>query len=154
MTQDDTDRIEKQIVLKAPIERVWRAISDAQEFGAWFGVRFETGFEPGKPIRGKITTRGYEHVTFTAQVERMEAPHHFSMRWHPYALDPKVDYSKEPTTLVSFDLASVQGGTQLRIVESGFSAIPIARRAEAYRMNDGGWRAQCQNIEAYLAQAR
>ena len=154
MTQDPTDSIEKQIVLKAPIERVWRAISDAREFGAWFGVRFEAGFEPGKPVRGQITNRGYEHVTFNAQIERMEAPHHFSMRWHPYAVEPEHDYSQEPTTLISFDLTSVQGGTELRIVESGFSAIPIARRAEAYRRNGEGWSIQCQNIEAYLAQAR
>jgi uncharacterized protein YndB with AHSA1/START domain len=151
---EDANRIEKKILLKAPIERVWRAIADAREFGAWFGVRFEAGFEPGKPVRGQITTKGYEHVTFNCQIERMEAPRHFSMRWHPYAVDPKVDYSQEPTTLVSFDLSEAQGGTLLRVVESGFELIPLARRAEAYRMNDEGWAAQCQQIEAYLAQAR
>jgi uncharacterized protein YndB with AHSA1/START domain len=154
MSQDPNDRIEKHIVLKAPIERVWRALSDAREFGAWFGVRFESGFEPGKPIRGQITTPGYEHVAFNAQIERLEAPHHFSMRWRPYAIDPKVDYSHEPMTLVTFDLKSVQGGTELRVVESGFSDIPIGRRAEAYRMNSQGWSAQCENIEAYLAKTR
>jgi uncharacterized protein YndB with AHSA1/START domain len=149
---DDANRIEKLILLKAPIERVWRAISDAREFGAWFGVRFEGGFEPGKPVRGKITTRGYEHVTFNCQIERIEAPHHFSMRWRPYAVDPDVDYSQEPTTLVSLDLSEAPGGTLLRVVESGFEHIPIARRAEAFRKNGEGWAAQCQNIEAYLAQ--
>lgn len=151
---DDVNRIEKKILLKAPIERVWRAISDARELGAWFGVRFEAGFEPGKPARGQITTQGYEHVTFNCQIERMEAPHHFSMRWHPHAVDPKVDYSAEPTTLVSFELSEAQGGTLLRVVESGFELIPIARRAEAFRKNAEGWAIQCQQIEAYLAQAR
>lgn len=154
MTDPETDRIERQITLKAPIERVWRALSDAREFGAWFGVRLEGQFEPGKAICGHITSPGYEHVTFNAQIERMDAPHHFSMRWHPHAVEPNVDYSKEPMTLITFDLTVVQGGTVLRIVESGFDAIPIARRAQAHRMNGEGWSIQCKNLEAYLAQAR
>jgi uncharacterized protein YndB with AHSA1/START domain len=151
---EDANRIEKQILLKAPIERVWRALADAHEFGAWFGVRFEAGFEPGKPVRGQITTKGYEHVTFNCQIERMDAPHHFSMRWHPYAVDAQVDYSHEPTTLVSFELSETPAGTLLRVVESGFELIPLARRAEAYRKNAEGWAIQCRQIEAYLAQAR
>lgn len=145
------DRIEKQIMLKAPIERVWRAVSDAREFGAWFGVRFDGAFEPGKAMTGKITSPGYEHVTFNCQIVKLEAPHHFSMHWHPYAVDPSVDYSQEPMTLVSIELSQAPGGTLLRVVESGFEHIPVARRAQAFRMNGEGWAAQCRNIEAYLA---
>src|SRR5437773_3402290 len=132
-----TDRIEKKVVLRAPRSRVWRAIADAQEFGAWFGVRLEGAFAPGERLKGQITVPGYEHVTMDITVERVDPERLFSYRWHPYAVDPGVDHSAEPTTLVEFRLEEVAGGTELSVVESGFDRIPVARRAEAFRMNEG-----------------
>ena len=146
-----TDRIEKRIALAAPRSRVWRAISNAQEFGAWFRVNLEGEFVAGRAIRGQITHPGYEHVTMELWVERIEPERYFSYRWHPYAVDPKMDYSKEPTTLVEFILEEADGGTALTIVESGFDAIPLARRAEAFRMNDGGWAGQIKNIARHVS---
>jgi uncharacterized protein YndB with AHSA1/START domain len=146
-----TDRIEKEIVLRAPRSRVWRALANAQEFGAWFGVKFEGSFKPGQRIEGEFTSPGYEHVTIDLEIERMDPENLLSYRWHPYAIDPAVDYSGEPTTLVEFRLEDAPGGTQLTIVESGFDGIPLARRAEALRMNDDGWAAQLENIERHVA---
>jgi uncharacterized protein YndB with AHSA1/START domain len=145
-----TDRIEKEIVLRAPRSRVWRALADAQEFGAWFGIKFEGAFKPGQRIEGQITSPGYEHVTMEFAIERMDPESLMSYRWHPYAVEPGVDFSSEPTTLVEFHLEEVAGGTQLRIVESGFDRIPLARRAEAFRMNDDGWASQLENIERHV----
>jgi uncharacterized protein YndB with AHSA1/START domain len=146
-----TDRIEKKIVLRAPRSRVWRAIADAEEFGAWFGVKLEGSFAPGARVRGRITTLGYEHVIIDITVERIEPERVFSYRWHPYAIDPGVDYSGEPTTLVEFRLEEVAGGTELTVIESGFDRIPAARRAEAFRMNDQGWAEQLKRIERYVS---
>lgn len=146
-----TDRIEKRIVLRAPRSRVWRALTDAKEFGAWFGVELEGAFAEGATVRGKITHPGYEHLTMELQVERIEPERLFSYRWHPYAVDVEVDYAAEPTTLVEFRLNEAPGGTLLEIVESGFDRIPAARRAEAFRMNDGGWAAQTTNLERHVA---
>jgi uncharacterized protein YndB with AHSA1/START domain len=146
-----TDRIEKQVMLRAPRSRVWRAITNATEFGSWFGVKLESAFKAGATVRGQITHPGYEHLTMEVIVDRVEPEHYFSYRWHPYAVDPKVDYSSEPTTLVEFRLEDAGEGTKLTIVESGFDRIPLARRAEAFRMNEGGWTAQAQNIERYVA---
>ena len=148
-----TDRIEKRVTLQAPRTRVWKALTDAAEFGKWFGVAIDGSFEPGKTARGKITIPKYEHLTAEFQVERMEPESYFSYRWHPYAIDPAVDYSGEPTTLVEFRLDQEGPATVLTIVESGFDRIPIARRAEAFKMNDGGWTGQIKNIEAYVSQA-
>lgn len=145
------DRIEKRITLSAPRTRVWRALSEASQFGAWFGMKFEGPFEAGKTIRGKITTRGYEHLSVELRVERVEPEQLFSYRWHPYAIDAEHDYSAEPMTLVEFRLSETTGGTELSIMESGFERIPADRRAEAFRMNDGGWSAQLKNIERYVA---
>lgn len=146
-----TDRIEKQIVLRAPRERVWRALSNAEEFGVWFGVDF-TGlaFAPGATVRGRIQHRGYEHLTMVIVIDRLEPERLFSYRWHPYAVDPEVDYSDEPMTLVVFELADAPEGTLLTVVESGFDRIPLHRRTDAFRMNDRGWAAQLQRIEAYV----
>jgi uncharacterized protein YndB with AHSA1/START domain len=146
-----TDRIEKVVVLKAPRARVWRAIASAEEFGAWFGVALRGPFQAGKPITGKITLKGYEHMTMELQVEAIEPERLLSYRWHPYAIDPKVDYSGEPTTLVEFRLDDAPEGTKLTITEAGFDRIPLARRAEAFRMNDGGWTQQIANIERHVA---
>jgi uncharacterized protein YndB with AHSA1/START domain len=146
-----TDRIEKSILLQAPKSRVWRALTHAEEFGAWFRVKLGSGFAVGKRVTGKVTYPGYEHLTFEVTVERMETEQLFSFRWHPYAVDPKVDYSKEPTTLVEFRLEEVAEGTLLTVVESGFERIPPDRRGEAYRMNTQGWTIQMENIQRHVA---
>jgi uncharacterized protein YndB with AHSA1/START domain len=146
-----TDRIEKSIVLRAPRERVWRAIASAEEFGSWFGVKFDGAFAPGARVAGRITIRGYEGMPMEITVEKIEPEHLFSYRWHPYAIDPKTDYSGEPMTLVEFRLEEAAGGTKLTVVESGFDRIPAARRAEACRMNEQGWTGQIKNIERYVA---
>jgi uncharacterized protein YndB with AHSA1/START domain len=153
-TTSSSDRIEKQIRLRAPRKRVWRALTDAREFGQWFGVNLAGTFAPGQSLRGKITHKDYSHVTMEITVERVEPERLVSWRWHPYAVDPAVDYSSEPTTLVEFHLEEVADGTQLTVVESGFDRIPLARRAEAYRMNDGGWTSQVKNIERYVGQEK
>ncbi len=159
-----TDRIEKQIVLEAPLARVWRAVSDANEFGSWFGVAFDAPFAPGARLTGRIvpttvdpqvaaSQQPYEGRTFEVFVERVEPMRRFSFRWHPFAVDPGTDYSKEPTTLVTFDLDEVPGGTRLTIVESGFDRLPAGRRAKAFEMNAQGWAAQARLVERYLAGA-
>jgi uncharacterized protein YndB with AHSA1/START domain len=149
-----TDRIEKKIVLRAPRTRVWRALTDAAQFGAWFGIKPESGtFTPGALIRGHITHPEYTHLTFEATIEEMDAEKYFSFRWHPYAIDPKIDYSAEPTTLVEFSLEEVAGAVELTVVESGFDRIPLARRTEAFRMNREGWAEQMKNIERYVTSA-
>ena len=148
---ENTDRIEKQIILRAPLARVWKALTDTQEFSAWFGVALDGRFAAGQPIRGRITIPGYQHVTMEITVEKLEPQTYFSWRWHPGAIDPKVDYSKEPTTLVEFRLAEVPEGTRLTVVESGFDRIPAARRAEAFRLNSGGWTAQVENIRRHVS---
>lgn len=145
-----TDRIEKTITLKAPVSRVWRALTNAKEFGSWFGVNLTSEFAPGATVSGRITSQGYEHVTMEVTVERMETERTFSYRWHPHAVDPDVDYSQEDTTLVEFTLEAVDGGTRLTVVESGFDRIPPERRDEAFRMNDGGWTAQIDNIRRHV----
>ena len=151
MNPKQSDRIEKEILLRAPRSRVWRALTDAGEFGTWFRVRLEGNFAVGKSIQGRITYPGYEHLTMDVQVERMDTDELFSFRWHPCAIDPNVDYSSEPTTLVEFRLREVSGGTLLTVVESGFDQIPPGRRDEAFRMNDEGWGIQLQNIARHVA---
>ncbi len=146
-----TDRIERQTLLRAPRSRVWRALTDSAEFGEWFRVKLEGPFAEGATVRGKITHPGYEHVTMEVRVERIEPERRFSYWWHPYAVDPAVDYSGEPATLVEFTLEEVEGGTRLTVTESGFDRLPEGRRAEAFRMNDGGWAAQIENIERHVA---
>jgi uncharacterized protein YndB with AHSA1/START domain len=149
----NTDRIEKKVTLRATRSRVWRAISDTDEFGAWFRVKLEGPFVEGASVRGKITYPGYEHLTMEVRVERIEPERYFAYQWHPYAVDPAVDYSAEPMTLVEFKLDDTDGGTLLTNVESGFDRIPLARRDEAFRMNDGGWTEQTRNIERHVSQA-
>jgi uncharacterized protein YndB with AHSA1/START domain len=148
----DTDRIEKKVLLRAPRSRVWRAIANPEEFGHWFGVKLEGTFKPGAPIRGQITYPGYEHLTMEMLVERIEPESYFSYRWHPNAVDPAIDYTAEPATLVEFRLEDADGGTLLTIVESGFDQIPLARRAEAFKSNDGGWTQQLRNVERHVSQ--
>ena len=147
------DRIEKRVVLRAPRARVWRALTNAEEFGGWFGVKLRGTFTPGARVTGAVTHPGYEHLTFEITIERMEAERLFSWRWHPHAIDPHLDYSAEPTTLVTFELEEVPEGTVLTVVESGFGGIPLARRAEAYRGNEGGWAAQMEAIKKHVSKA-
>ena len=146
------ERIEKRIELNAPIARVWRALTDHREFGEWFGVKLEGPLVPGQLSQGQITYPGYEHVRWRAVVQKMEPERLFSFTWHPYGIDPKVDYSKETPTLVEFHLEKTATGTLLLLTESGFDKVPSARREEAFRMNEGGWTQQMKNIEKYVAQ--
>jgi uncharacterized protein YndB with AHSA1/START domain len=150
MSATTLDRIEKQILLRAPRARVWRALSDSKEFGAWFGVKVTEPFRPGATVAGQVTHRGYEHVKLEMKIEAMEPERRFAYRWHPDPRDPGMDYSKEPMTLVEFTLEDAEGGTLLRVVESGFEGIPIERRAQALKSNDGGWGGQMTAIQDYL----
>ena len=145
-----SNQIEKTIELNAPVDRVWRALTTPAEFGAWFRVKLDGAFTPGETKRGNITHPGYEHVVWEAKVVKMEKASLFAFTWHPYAVDPKVDYSSEPPTLVEFRLEPNGAGTRLTVIESGFEAIPEHRRDEALRMNDGGWTQQVQNIRTYV----
>lgn len=158
-----SDRIQKIAVLAAPRERVWKAISEAKSFGAWFGVDFEGEFKPGAHMTGKMrpttvdaavakTQEPYAGMKFEFWVDEIEPPSRIMFRWHPFAIDPKVDYSSEPKTLIVFQLEDVEGGTKLTITESGFDQIPLHRRAEAFKMNEGGWQAQARLLEKFLTQ--
>ena len=146
------NQIEKRIELKAPVSRVWRALTDYREFGEWFRVKLDGPFMPGQVSRGHITYSGYEHVKWEAVVQKMEPERLFSFTWHPYAIDPNKDYSNETPTLVEFRLEKIPTGTLLLLTESGFDKIPADRRLEAFRMNDGGWTEQMKNIENHVAQ--
>jgi len=146
-----TDRIEKQILIRAPRSRVWSAISEKSAFGTWFGVQLAAGpFVPGETVSGKILEKGYEHLDLEMEVVDVIAEKTLSYRWHPLAIDVNIDYSSEPTTLVTFTLEDADGGTLLRVVESGFDQIPLARRDEAYRSNEGGWAEQMKRVERYV----
>jgi uncharacterized protein YndB with AHSA1/START domain len=148
----NTDRIEKQIELTAPISRVWRALTDYREFGEWFRVKLEGPFAVGKTSKGRITYPGYEHYKWEAVVTKMEPETYFAFTWHPYAIDLNHDYSKEEPTLVEFRLEkTASGGTRLMLTESGFDKIPAGRRPEALRMNAGGWEEQMKNIQRHVA---
>lgn len=158
----NTDRIEKEVLLRAPLDRVWRAISDSQEFGRWFGVRVDGPFVAGTSVTATITgttvddevaemQRPHVGAKATWQVVAVEPPRRFAYRWHPFAVEPDVDYDSEPTTLVEFTLSETPDGVQLRIVESGFDAIPEARRADAFEANSGGWAKQTELVRKYLS---
>ena len=147
-----SDRIEKSIEIHAPVSRVWRALTDHNEFGAWFGVKLDSPFAVGEPSVGQITHPGYEHLTFRATVQSIDPEQYFAFTWHPYAVDPAIDYSKETPTLIEFHLEKTASGTLLKVTESGFSDLPDDRRGEAFQRNSGGWEQQMKNIEAYVAQ--
>ena len=160
----DTDRIVKSVVLDAPRERVWRAISESSEFGSWFGISFDGPFVAGQPLTGRIAPtqvdpevaklqEPHAGMAFELVVDSIEPMRRLALRWHPYAVNDEVDYSRELTTLVEFVLEDAGAGTKLTVTESGFDRIPLARRAEAFRMNEGGWTAQAQNIEQYVAKS-
>lgn len=145
----NTDRIEKSILLRASRSRVWKALTDAEEFGAWFRVALEGDFEVGKTIEGQITYPGYEHLRMEVRVERMEPEELFSYRWHPGGEEPK-DPANEPTTLVEFRLEEVEEGTRLTLVESGFDQLPPEAREKAWRENEGGWTIQMDHIRQHV----
>lgn len=158
------DRIEKTVLLRAPRDRVWRALSDSKQFGSWFGVAFDGPFVAGERVTGRIVPtkvdpevakaqEPYSGMAFELTVDRIEPMRLFSFRWHPFAIEAGVDYSREPTTLVVFELAEVPGGTKLDLTESGFEGIPLERRANAFTSNEQGWAAQMTLIEKYLAVA-
>jgi uncharacterized protein YndB with AHSA1/START domain len=154
MSTTSTDRIERQVVIRAPRDRVWQALADAPTFGRWFGVEL-TGrqFAPGAQVEGRVTHPGYDHLQWNVTIERMEPGRLLSWRWHPHAIEPGVDYEAEPTTLVVFELAEAEEGTLLTVVESGFDAIPADRREQAFRGNSEGWSAQMEAIERHVAGA-
>lgn len=151
-TPSDTDRIERSILIQASRERVWRALTNAEEFGSWFGVDLKgQTFAPGQRTRGHITYPGYEHLWFDVVVETLDPPTRMAFRWHPYPMDPAVDYTHETPTLVSFTLEEAPGqGTRLTVVESGFDQVPPQRRLEAFRMNSRGWDSQMDNIARHV----
>jgi uncharacterized protein YndB with AHSA1/START domain len=151
-TQDrSTDRIEKRVVVRASRSRVWRAISTAKQFSSWFRIHLEGEFAEGATVRGRLTVPGFEHLRMEIRIERMEPERYFAYRWHPYPSDPAVDYSAEPTTLVEFTLEDAEGGTAVTIVESGFDRIPLARRAEAFRVHDQGWSEEMENLVRHVS---
>jgi uncharacterized protein YndB with AHSA1/START domain len=149
-----TDRIERSILIQAPRERIWRALSDASQFGLWFGAKLSgSTFSPGEHVRGPITICGHEDAIFDARIERVEPQDLLSYRWHPYAIDPAVDYSQETPTLVTLTLHDADGGaTMLKVVESGFDQVPPHRRVEAFAMNSRGWEAQLKNVARYVTE--
>jgi len=160
----NTDRIEKKVLLSAPLKRVWRALSDSSEFGSWFGVKFDGPFVAGTSMRGTIvpTTvdpvvaeaqKPHEGFPFEIRIERIEPEKLLSFRWHPYAIERDVDYSAEPTTLVVFTLEEGADGVTLTVTESGFDSIPLERRAKAFAANESGWAVQMTLIKGYLAHA-
>lgn len=146
-----TDCIEKTIVLRAPLRRVWEALTNHEQFGAWFRCRLDGPFLAGERTTGRITLEKYDHLTMELFIDKIEPETCFSFRWHPYAIDDKVDYSDEPLTLVTFRLEGLDaGGTRLTVTEAGFDALPVARRDLAFRMNEGGWSAQIANIQRHV----
>lgn len=159
-----TDRIEKQVLLRAPHARVWRALTDAKEFGTWFGMKFNGSFTPGALVAGVTVPtavdaevaraqRPYEGTPFQITIDRIEPERQFAFRWHPFAVEPGVDYSREPTTLIEFLLEDVPDGVMLTVRESGFDQVPLERRAKAFAANEAGWTIQMRLIEKYLVDA-
>ena len=149
-TETSTDRIEKIVDLDAPRSRVWRAITDVNQFNQWFGVNLTSPFTPGAEVSGNMTHPKYSHMTMSIWIESVEPERFFSFRWHPYAIEERVDYSAEPTTLVTFTFEDSGKGTRLTIVESGFDSIPESRRAKAFSMNERGWTGQAENIRKFV----
>jgi len=157
-----TDRIEKQVLLNASRERVWRALSEADQFGIWFGVRFDGPFVAGEMLTGHIVPtqadenvaamqKPYEGMPFAWRVETIEPMQRIAFRWHPYGVEKDVDYESEPMTLIVFELHDAPEGILLTVAESGFDKLPPERRAKAFAANEGGWTHQMKLIEQYLA---
>ena len=145
-----SDRIEKKVELKAPITRVWQAISDYRKFGEWFLVKLESPFVPGQVSHGQITYPGYEYMVLNMTIQEIKPEYFFSFTWHPYPVDETQDYSNEPQTLVEFKLKEIESGTLLIVTESGFDKLPLERRSEAFKLNEEGWTEQMENIKRYV----
>ena len=145
-----TDKIEKQVLLNAPLARVWSAITEADQFGAWFRVRLDGPFRLGEWSTGRITYPGYEYMLWRAKVVAFQPQSLFAFEWHPNPVDPDRDYSDEPMTRVEFRLEAVGAQTRLTITESGFDALPPPRRDEAFFRNEGGWTQQVVHIQAHV----
>jgi uncharacterized protein YndB with AHSA1/START domain len=161
----NTDRIEKKVLLRAPLKRVWNALADSTEFGSWFGMKFDGPFVPGARMRGVIVPtkvnadvakaqQKYEGISVEITIEKMEPERLFSFRWHPQAIEPRVDYSAEPTTLIVFVLEQMKEGVMLTVTESGFDQIPLTRRAKAFTANEEGWGMVLKLIEEYFVRAK
>jgi uncharacterized protein YndB with AHSA1/START domain len=148
--EHQADAIVQAIDINAPVARVWRALSDYREFGTWFGVKLDGPFQIDTEAQGNITIPGFEHVVWRVVIKQMREPDLFSFTWHPYAVDTNIDYSTETPTLVEFRLQPVGSGTRVTVTESGFGNVPAHRRAEAFRMNNGGWAAQMKNIKNHV----
>jgi len=163
MSVVSTDRIEKRVLLRAPRSRVWQALSDSRQFGEWFGVQFDDPFEVGALVKGVLVgtsvdeevgklQKAHKGTPFEITIDRMEPERLFAFRWHPFAVDKDVDYSKEPATLVTFELGDAADGILLTVSESGFDRIPLERRAQAFAANEGGWSMMVRVIEKYVTQ--
>ena len=161
----DSDRIQKKILLHAPLKRIWNALADSKEFGTWFGMKFDRPFTPGAHMRGTIVPtkvnsdvakaqQKYEGMPVEITIEKMEPERLFSFRWHPYAIEQDVDYSVEATTLIEFVLQETKDGVMLTVTESGFDQIPLARRVKAFTANEQGWGMALKLIEEYLVRAK
>ena len=145
------DRIEKVVELAAPLARVWRALTDHQEFGAWFRVDLEGPFVVGEVSLGVTTYPGYEGMRWEANVVAMETERLFAFEWCPYEHDDDRDFASAPKTRVEFKLEPTKKGTKLVITESGFNGIPDdKRRVDALRSNTQGWDIQAKNIARHV----
>jgi uncharacterized protein YndB with AHSA1/START domain len=160
-----TDRIEKKVLLHAPLKQVWTALANSTEFGTWFGMKFDGPFVPGALMRGVIVPtkvnaevakaqQKYDGMPVEITIEKMEPERLFSFRWHPYAIERGVDYSAEPTTLIEFVLEEMKDGVMLTVTESGFDQIPLVRRVKAFTANEEGWGMVVQLLEEYLVRAK
>lgn len=147
-------KVEKQVEIAAPVAKVWDALTDHEKFGTWFRVKLEGPFVASEVSKGHITWPGYEHIRWVATVKEIVPEKLFSFTWHPYAVDPAVDYSNETPTLVEFRLEATAAGTRVTVTESGFDKVPEARRAEAFRKNEGGWAQQVKNLKEYVLAAK
>jgi len=153
MVAAELSRIEKKIVIRAPRQRVWRALTSIEEFSKWFRVESDDQFAPGARVRMVSTHESCKGVAFYVDIQEMTPERLFSWRWHPGLPEPGVDYSKEPTTLVEFRLEDVEGGTMVRVVESGFDRLSLERRARIYEGNEAGWQHQMVSLEQYVRTA-
>jgi uncharacterized protein YndB with AHSA1/START domain len=159
------DRIVKQVMIRAPRSRVWKAVADAKEFGTWFGVKLDGPFVAGKKVSGVIVGTVADPEVAELQkvhngkqmdlwVEAVEPEQRLALRWHPHAIQEDMDYSQEPTTLIEFRLEDVPGGVMVTVTESGFEKIPVSRRATAFEANSGGWEIMMTVLEKYVAQTK
>lgn len=145
--------IERQIEIKAPVAKVWEALTDAKLFGQWFKVELHSPFVAGQTTKGRNVSKGFE-MDMEFIVKEIKPKSYFAYAWTPFPMDRNFDYSKEEPTLVEFFLESSAVGTVLKVKESGFNKVTASRRAEAFKMHTGGWEAQLKNIEKFLVEKK